>query len=187
MCGGQSESSSNQTHEQLMEEMKDLLDKSDAEDSYNSNDAIDNYQGGGYSYLNNDLRDGVELKGDSLALYNGIMENMEEIPEGTYYRGYGRTIGNDIMKAGVGGIVTEHGFMSTSQSKDIFNDKEFSHATSWKATINVPKGNMGVDVNNYLGKRSSFPEEKEVIMKPSRSMRVNSYDKESRTVNLTVL
>jgi hypothetical protein len=147
------------------------------------------YQGNGvFRPLNKKLRSGNE--GELSEIENNVKNSLDKGMTGMenkeyLYRGIGNSLGDEITKAGPGGIIKDDGFISTSRNSAIaFNP---IYGRGWKATIIAPKGTKSIDVNKTMGKKSVYKEEKEVILERGSRLGIMKVNKNTKTVNLIVL
>lgn len=153
------------------------------------NQALKEYQGNGmYKPINEKLRSGNEggLSETENSVKNSLDKGMSGMENKEYlYRGLGNSLGNEITKAGPGGIIKDNGFISTSKDKSVAFQSQFG--TGWKATITAPKGTKRIDVNKTMGKKSVYKEEQEVILERGSRLGIMRVNKNTKTVNLIVL
>ena len=135
-----------------------------AADSPYAKKVIEDYTGGGYAYINDNLRNGVTIPN-----HEGMKKAWEHIsapvPEGLVVsRTHGDQNGNlklEDFQALAGSVVSDAGYLSTSAGVVVFDYNE----VHWK--IKVGKGVRGAFVRTF-----GLPHENEVILDKNQPLRV---------------
>jgi phage portal protein BeeE len=103
------------------------------------------------------------------------------------YRGMSNKAADKLVSAGVGAVVQDKAFMSTSISPkvaDFFAGRDEDPTSGWQVKLGVSKGTKAIAVG-HVTKRGK--EEKEVLLNRKTSFKVMRIDKETQTIYGQVL
>ena len=150
--------------------------------------ALDHYQNkDAYQSLNENLRGGKETTKFQKEMVKGMDKGMEKLGENaTVFRGMGNKVGEQILKAGEGGIISDKGYTSTSGSKG-YAHQQTGFGYGWKGQISLNKDSKVLDVNKAMGRKSKMKGEKEVIVGRGNKFGVVSINAKTKTVQLVHL
>ncbi len=143
-----------------------------------------------YQDINSALRAGKKPSGrygDIVKQMDGALKSAKLDKETTLYRGLSKDgVAALSGKLGAGSVIKDLGFVSTSTSESVAKlSKRFSEQTKDNIImrISAAAGTRAADISSL----ADDPGEKETLLARGTSFRVDSYDSQTRTLNLSVL
>lgn len=126
------------------------------------------------------------MTAEDKAVRDGLDKGMEKGDMESVYRGLGHTGQEKFLEAGVGGVVKDDAFVSTSRDTRVA--KSFSQSgEGWRANIIVSPDVGRTDVNKSLGSKSQYSDEKEVLLARGTSYRIMGINSDTREISLAAV